>query len=252
MVAAAIGAGVAGTVASSALGGSAAQSAADTQANAANQAAQLQMQQFQQLQQNLKPYMDLGQNNIAGLQNMINSGQLTPQFSFNPTQQQLEQTPGYQFQLNQGLNTLNNQMAAKGLNLSGAQLRGIQDYAQGLAGTTFNQQYQNALNAFNTNYGVQSNQFNRLQGLASLGENAAAGVGNAGLQAAGQAGQALMSGANASAAGTIGAANAINSGIGALGSAPFLYNALGGGLGSGSGSIYGNAYSGFNNPANYG
>jgi hypothetical protein len=81
-------------------------------------------------------------------------------FNFNPTEQQLEQTPGYQFTLNQGLNNLDSRLAAKGLNLSGAQAKGIADYTTGLADQTYQQQFQNALQGYNTNYGVAANTYN--------------------------------------------------------------------------------------------
>jgi hypothetical protein len=231
MVAAAVGIGA--TVAGTALSASASKSAADTQADAANNASALQWQQFQQMQQNLQPYMQLGTSNIPGMQAQL--GKLGGmQFNFNPTMQQLEQTPGYQFTLNQGLNTLNNQMAAKGLNLSGAQARGIADYTTGLASQTYQQQYQNALQNFLTNYNVNADQYGRLSGLIGLGENAAAGVGNAGLQTASNAGNMLMQGANARAAGTIGEANAINKGLSSLSGMGGMMSMMGSG-----GGIYG-------------
>lgn len=236
MVAAAVGIGTAvAGVAGSAMSSSAANSAANTQANAANNASQLQWQQFQQMQQNLQPYMQLGNSSIPGLQSQL--GKLGGMnFSFNPTEQQLEQTPGYQFTLQQGLKNTNNALAAKGLNLSGAQAKGIANYTTGLADQTYQQQYQNALQNFQTNYGVQSDQYNRLSGLVGLGQNAAAGVGNAGLQTANTAGNFLTQGANAQAAGTIGSANAINSGIGAVSNGGLLYSLLNQGNNS---SIYG-------------
>lgn len=252
-VAAAIaGAGVVGAGISAA----GAKSAANTQADAANNAAQMQMQQFQQLQQNLSPYMDLGKTSIGGLQQILNGGYLNTPFSFNPTQQQLEQTPGYQFTLGQGLKNTNNALAAKGLNLSGAQAKGLADYTTGLASNTYQQQYQNALNSYLTNYNMASNQAQRYQGLVGLGENAAAGVGNAGLQAANNAGNYLTSGANASAAGTVGAANAINQGLGSLGGSALLYKLMnnGGGANTFSSGIYGSSGydTSFDNPSNYG
>ena len=234
-VAAAIaGAGVAG-VAGSAIAASGAKSAASTQADAANNAAQMQMQQFQQMQQNLQPYMQLGQSTMPWLQGQL-TGLNSETFNFNPTQQQLEQTPGYQFTLQQGMKNTNNALAAKGLNLSGAQAKGLDAYNTGLASQTYQQQYQNALQSFMTNYGLQSDQYNRLAGLVGLGENASAGVGNAGLSAANTAGNYLTQGANAQAAGTIGAANAMNSGLGSLGGSAMMYQMMNN---NGSGGIYG-------------
>lgn len=175
--------------------------AASMQQQAANYSANLQHQQFLQMQANLEPYMQLGTQAMPQLMQMINNGG----FQFNPTQAQLEQTPGYQFTLQQGLKGVDNSMSAKGLNLSGAQMKGIDQYNTGLASNTYQQQYQNALQQYQTNYGNLAN-------LLSIGQNAAAGVGNAGLQNASNIGNTIMSGANAGAAGQIGAANATTQG----------------------------------------
>lgn len=247
MVAAAIGVSAAAGLAGSAMSASAAGDAAQTQADAANNASNMQWQQFQQMQKNLQPYMNLGTDNIQGMQNQLAKlGGM--QFSFNPTQAQLEQTPGYQFTLQQGMKNTNNALAAKGLNLSGAQAKGLSDYTTGLADQTFQQQYQNALQQFATNYGVNTDQFNRLSGLVGLGENAAAGVGNAGLQTASNAGNILMSGANASAAGRIGSSNAISSGLSSLGGNGLLYSLMNNSAGGGGG-FYGANFSTGINPA---
>lgn len=255
MVSAAVGIGtaVAGT-AGAAMSSSAARSAAGTQADAANRASDLQWQQFQQMQANLQPYMDLGQSGIGQLQQLLGSGALQKQFSFDPSQ--LAQTPGYQFTLQQGLKGVDNAAAAKGLNLSGAQLKGISDYTTGLADQTYGQQYNRALQSFMANYGINSDQYNRLAGLVGLGQNAAAGVGNAGLQTASNVGGILQGGANAQAAGQIGSANAINGGIGSIGSGVGLYSLLkGGNVGNGSWATQYNPNDSstyFNDPSAYG
>jgi hypothetical protein len=231
MVAAAVGIGAA--VAGTAVSASASKSAAKTQADAANNAAQVQWNEFNQLQQNQQPYMDLGVGTIPRLQDQLgNLGRM--QFSFSPGD--LTQTPGYQFTLQQGLKGVDNSLSAKGLNLSGAQAKGIGQYATGLADQTYQQQYQNALQQFMTNYGVQSDQYNRLSGLVGLGQNSAALVGNAGLQTANNVGNYITQAGNAQAAGTIGVGNAINKGLSSIGSFGLLGS---GGLGGGGGGIYG-------------
>lgn len=227
MVAAAVGIGtaVAGAYAANKESG-AATDAANTQAQAANQASQLQSQQFQQAQSNLSPYMSLGTSTIPQLQKLLGGPGLNSQFNFNHTQAQLEQTPGYQFSLQQGLKGVDNAASAKGLGLSGAQFKGISDYTTGMASQTYQQQYQNALQNFMTNYGVNSDQANRLSGLVSLGQNSAAGVGNMGLSTASSIGNLLTGAANARAAGTIGSANALSSGVNSLGQGAALYSLL--------------------------
>ena len=224
-------------------------SAANTQATAANNAAALQNAQFQQTQQNLAPYMSIG---TAALPQLIQSlgyqgqygsnGQLTglsgQGFQFNPSN--LENTPGYQFTLQQGMNALNNAGSATGQNQSGAQAKGLANYATGLALNTYNQQYQNALTTYQQNASI-------LGSLLSTGQNAAAGIGSMGMQNAQSVGNTLMSGANATAAGQVAAGssqtNALNSlmGLGMGGAGIYALGAKSGmnsALSSGASSLY--------------
>lgn len=207
--AAVLGAGAIGAVGS--LGSAAIQS------SAANHAADLQQQMYQTTRGDLLPYNTAGQAATQQIQNM-------GAFNFAPTQAQLEATPGYQFNLSQGLKATQNGAAAQGLGSSGAALKGAASYASGLADTTYQNQFSNALNSYNTNLA-------KWQNLAGLGENAAAQTGNAGTMAASNAGQALIGGANATAAGIQGATGNIGN---AYISNAFLNN--GGLYGSGSGA----------------
>lgn len=74
------------------------------------------------------------------------------------TPQDLQNDPGYQFQLQQGEQALERGQAARGKVFSGEALKAAQDYGQGLASTSFNE----ANNRFNTNrnfnYGVAQDQ----------------------------------------------------------------------------------------------
>jgi hypothetical protein len=166
-----------------------------------------------QNQQNQQAY-----GGMSGLGKLLQ----TP-FSFDPSD--LENTPGYQFTMNQGLKSLANQNSAKGLGLSGAQQKGTLEYATGLADNTYGQQYNRALQSYMTNYGMASDMFNRLGGLSSMGQNAAAGVGNAGMQTASSMGNLAMQNAqNMGQAGMAGAQanqsilpNLVNAGMGAAG-----------------------------------
>lgn len=71
------------------------------------------------------------------------------------TQAQLEATPGYQFNLSQGLAATQNSAAARGLGVSGAALKGAATFATGLADSTYQQQFNNQL----ANFGVQQQRF---------------------------------------------------------------------------------------------
>lgn len=204
VAAAVAGAAVAG-VAGAAISANAAEKSAGIQASAADRATAAQQAQFQQTQATLAPFVNLGTTagtNLLGP--LLTSGQLTA--PFNPTIQQLQSTPGYQFTLNQGEQAVQNGAAANGLGISGAEQKGEINYAEGLAGTTFQQQFQNYL--------AQNQQtFNMLSSTASLGENAAAQTGNIGASTQNSVSNLLTGAANASAAGVVGSANAISSGL---------------------------------------
>lgn len=129
------------------------------------------------------------------------------------TQSQLEQTPGYQFNLSQGLKATQSAAAARGLGVSGAALKGAATYATGLADSTYQNQFNNAqsrfsdyLNLNTSQQGNLTNQFNRLNSLASIGETAGANTAQAGSNLA-----------NTSATAQEAAGNAISSGIKGLG-----------------------------------
>lgn len=205
LAAAIAGVGAAASIGGALISGGAAESAAHTQADAANRAADLQTERYNTTRGDLMPYNTAGQGANAQISAM-------GPFNFAPTEANLETTPGYQFNLYQGEKGAANSAAARGLSGSGAALKGAATYATGLADSTYQNQFNNALQRYNTNLG-------RLQGQASLGENAGAQTGNFGTQAASNAGQALIGGANASAAGTVGVANAVSGGLNGLGNA---------------------------------
>lgn len=170
--------------------------------NAAIQQAMAQQQQ-QQAQNGIAQGVEAFQGNpaLSGLGSL-----LTKQFEFDPSD--LENTPGYQFTLQQGLKALNNQGSAQGLNMSGAQQKGLLQYATGLANQTYGDQYNRALQSYGANYGLANDMYNRLGGLSGMGQNAAAGVGQAGQNTANSISQLLQSSAQAQGSALIGGANA--------------------------------------------
>lgn len=232
---------------------SASQGAAKTQANAANRAADIQKQMYDQTSANLAPYNSVGQSAASKLAGMPAyaapaayqaPGSYNPgKFSFQPTMAQLEATPGYQFAKSQGLESVQNSYAARGLGTSGAAMKGAANFATGLADSTYQNQFGNALNSYNSNATTGQNAWNANaqaqqnafsenamlsqnayatnlgagQYLANLGENAAAQTGQIGATTAGNIGSAMVGAANASAAGQIGTANAISGGLSGIG-----------------------------------
>lgn len=197
--------GAVGSLAAAGIGAAASSHAANTQSAAEQNAANIMHQQYLQTRSDLLPYNTAGQaanQQISGMGN----------FNFAPTQAQIENTPGYQFNLTQGLKAVQNSAAARGLGVSGAAQKGAAQYAQGLAGNQYQNLFSNALQTYGTNLG-------RLQGQANLGENAAAQTGAFGTQTAANIGQTAVGSANAQAAGTVGVANALSGGITGLGNA---------------------------------
>ncbi len=207
--------GAVGGVASGLIGAGAAKSAGAQQAAAANQASANTMTMFNKTQANLAPFVQGGTsafNELLGLTGGNAGGNpLTAPLTapFQPTMAQLSQTPGYQFALQQGELATQDSFAAQGLGTSGAAMKGAANYAEGLASTTYQQQFQNYLQQNQQIYGM-------LGGLGQTGENSAAMTGQQGLTATGQAGQFSTAAAAAGAAGTIGQANALTGAIGGV------------------------------------
>ena len=105
-----------------------------------------------------KPYEEAGRSGLNLLQQYL-TGDPTA------TQNRLEQSPGYQFRLNQGQNSIQNLLASKGGLKSGAAMKALEEYAQGTASQEF------------------GNQVGYLQGLAGIGQNASIAMSNAEMQA---------------------------------------------------------------------
>lgn len=232
------GVGAVASIGGSLLSSNAAQSAAGTQAAAANAASERALQQYQQTRTDLTPFRDTGTsaidqlNAIYGLPTTASTigpigNPLTTQYgisglTFQPTQAQLEATPGYKFDLSQGLQSVQNANAATGRGISGAALKGAANYATGLANNTLSTQQ----GIFQSNLG---NVVGGLQNLSATGLNAGVQTGAQGVTATGNANALQVGGANATAAGQVGSANAISGGLNSIGSAPLnyaLYNQL--------------------------
>lgn len=125
------------------------------------------------------------------------------------------QDPGYQFQLQTGAQALRNSDTPGVGSLSGAALKDLMGFNQGMAATG----YQNAFNRYQTQ---NSNTFARLSGIAGLGQNAASNTGTAGTALGTGIGQAQYAAGNAAASGTLGATGSLASGSNTLGGWAYL------------------------------
>jgi|SRR5579862_243355 len=267
----AAGIGAVGSIGGALISSGASKSAASTQAAAADRASQASQQQQAQVRSDLAPYRAAGQTGVDALlaslglggpgtnllaANGINS-LVYPQApfpAFNPTQAGLAATPGYQFTLGQGLQSVANSNAASGRGISGAALKGAANYATGLADNTLRTQadiYRMNQGIYGMNQGIFQNNLQNVLGplanLSNLGQTAATQTGQNSLQSVGQSNAALQSGAASQAAGTVGSANALGSALGTAANTPLntlLFNQL---LGNGGNSGFNSSLTAANN-----
>jgi hypothetical protein len=178
-----------GDLAGGLLGNSAAKDAAQIQADAATKAAQLQSDTsanslafakdvYGQEQANNKPFLDAGTNALSQIQSLIAPGGAESQDFVAPTEAQVQQTPGYQLELDAALKALGNQ--SRGVT-SGATLKAADRYASDYADTKYNDATNQALNIFQTN---RNNRLSPLTQLAGLGPTAISANNTAGNNAA--------------------------------------------------------------------
>lgn len=96
-------------------------------------------------QNNLAPYLQTGQAGNTALQN-----QIANPFKL-PTADEAAATPGFQFQLNEGLKGVNQQASAAGALQTGGTLKALTQYGQGVASTYYQNAVDNALKSYTTN-----------------------------------------------------------------------------------------------------
>lgn len=142
-----------------------------------------------------------------------------------PTQEEImaQMDPSLQFQLGQGREAIEASAAAQGTLMSGGTAKALEQYAQGLGSTYYQQArqnaYQSALDQYNSQVQAKQNLYNNLMGLSGSGQTAAnqitgaagqygANVGNLMMGTAGNIGNLWTSGAAAEAGGQVGSANA--------------------------------------------
>jgi hypothetical protein len=195
----------------------AAQSAADTSANATNNATALQKQMYDQTRTDQTPWREAGTNALAQMTRGTQpGGSMIRPFGM----ADFNADPGYSFRMSEGLKALDRSASARGGLLSGSALKGITRYGQDLA----SQEYQNAYNRYGTDQGTQ---FNRLASMAGLGQTANAAIGTAGsnmannvgnleMNNAANAGNAGMAAANARSSAYSGASNMLGYGLNSL------------------------------------
>lgn len=222
---------VAGAVAGSAISASGASDAANAAAQQA--AAQLAWEKevYNQFKGQAQPYIDYGQSQLAAMQKALpslESPYTMEQYKQSPLYTpmvtnlaELQSTPGYKFQLQQGLQGVGQSAAARGGLLSGAAAKAMNDYAQNQAATGFQNAWQRAQtaygNAFNQNLAQNQQLYNMYNTGAQTGLSAANQV--AAIGSGGAISNAYQNLGNAQAAQAAAPYAAWNQGIGNIGSA---------------------------------
>src|SRR5580765_5317961 len=224
------GAVAAATIGSAVIGAGASMMSANKAAGAAKDAASQQQAMYQTTRGDLSPYNVMGQNALDAAYGVAQRGptgggpdyisMAQANLPGNMTRAQLEQTPGYQFTLAQGLKATQSAAAARGLGVSGAALKGAATYATGLADSTyanrFNESQQRFTDFVHLNQGQQgnlTNAFSRYNALATLGQAAAAGTAAAGQKEALAQGSFLNQAGVQQGSGMMNAANALSGGV---------------------------------------
>lgn len=169
-----------------------------------------------------QPYIDAGSNYLAKYMDAVNqptdSYTGPGYFSFNAND--LYSDPSYQFRLNQGLDAVNRAGGAAGKRISGNRLLDLNNYAQGMASTEYQNAYNRALQGWQNNadqgyrtylanYNAGQDQTNRLADLVNLGYGALNNANTVRLNATQGKTGTQIGAANALAGGELGKANAI-------------------------------------------
>lgn len=132
---------------------------------------------LQQNTANYQPYAAAGSTaagNLNSLTGPVTGADRLKNLLDNPAS--LENTPGYQFQLQQGLQGLSQQAASHGALQSGGVLKALTQYGQGLAGTTYQSAVQNAALSDREEMDKRNQQFSNTLSTANLGMGANSGM----------------------------------------------------------------------------
>lgn len=228
----------AGNIYSGIQGTDAAKEIAAQQATANANALALQSKVYNQTLANEQPFLTSGTAANQQLANLLGIsgntatdgyGSLVAPFDASD----LQNTPGYQFQLQQGTKAMNQTLGAQGGLFSGQALKQAQQFGQGLADQTYNDAY---------NRYLQTNQqtYNQLAGQAASGQNAAANLGGVGQNYANTQTTGLENSGNIAANSTNAQNTAVNQGLAGLLNGTYGYT--GGGQSSYSSGVNGVPY----------
>ncbi len=190
-----------GTIAGALMQGNAASNAANAVTNAANTAGATQANYFGTTQAGWQPDLTMGQNADVSLGNLMSGTGSSQTAAF-------ENTPGYQYSLDQGTAAINKQDAASGDLYSSNTLAAQNKNAQGLASTNYQSYVQN------------------LMQMAGLGNAGAQGIGTAATATGQGVASTRLTGGIAQGNGILGQSNAFTNALGALGNNASVQNGI--------------------------
>ena len=200
------GAAVVGSIGGALISSDAAGNAADTQAGATRESNATQKAMYDQTRQDNMPALEARNASLARMRELLGiggdqsaQGYGTLGGAVNPGD--VTQDPGYQFGMQQGQQSLNNQLTARGMRNSGAALKAAARFGNDYATTKYD-------NAFNRQIANRSAQLNPLQSVAGLGQTGASTVSSAGQNYANQVGANQIGLGNALGASSIAQGNA--------------------------------------------
>jgi len=154
---------------------SAVKEAAGTSAEASRYATDLQKAMFDKQIELQQPWLQAGTNALAKMQG--GEYALPEAFKYDPNS--MYQDPGYAFRMSEGMNALNRSMAARGLGVSGANVKGALKYGQNLGSQEFGAAYGRAMDEYNSRLNRANTGYNRLASMAGVGQTATSNLGNA-------------------------------------------------------------------------
>jgi len=140
----------------------AAQQGMDAEERIAAENRALQRELADQQREDFAPWRNIGEQALNQMWEGVQSG------AFEVGDIDVTKDPGYQFRMDQGIEALDKSAAARGRLLSGAQQKGVTDYAQNVA----SQEY---ANAYAREANEKAKKYNMLSGLSSGGQASAAG-----------------------------------------------------------------------------
>lgn len=143
-----------GAIGSVGVGLYSANKASSAQQGAAQDANQTQLDMYNQTRADQAPWRTQGEWGLNQLQSNLAAG-------FNPGD--LTQDPGYQFELNQGMQGLDRSAASRGRLYSGAQMKAADTFATNFAGTKYDDAYKRWITG--------NNQLSNLAGLGQVATN---------------------------------------------------------------------------------